>query len=321
MGDVNMLEPLVLIVGPTATGKSAVAMGIAKKLGGEIISGDSTQVYRGLNIGTAKASWEERKVIPHHLIDINGPEEPFSVAEFQQKATQAIQEIRQRGRLPILVGGTGLYIRSVVDPYEFAEIETDSELRRSLQQELLKVGKAEMHRRLALVDPQSAERIHPEDVRRVIRALEVFRLTNQPLSHFHHLKNSLPSKYNAVWIGLNLDRTQLYQRIERRVDQMIEAGLIDEVQGLLEQGVDPNSNSMQALGYKEMVGFLKGEYSLAIAIELIKRNTRRFAKRQLTWFRRDARIYWFDVGVEVNQEVLTEKICQIICRTINFHVE
>jgi tRNA dimethylallyltransferase len=320
-----MLEPLVLVVGPTATGKSAVAIDIAKRLSGEIISGDSTQVYRGLTIGTAKASTEERAIVPHHLIDIIGPEEPFSVAEFQKKAILAIKEIRQRDRLPIIVGGTGLYIRSVVDPYEFAEADTDLELRQSLQQEVLKVGKEEMHRRLSKVDPQSAERIHPADVRRVIRALEVFHLTGRPLSNFHNLNNSCQnsnlSKYDTVWIGLNLDRKLLYQRIEFRVDRMLKAGLVDEVEGLLKQGVDPDSYSMQALGYKEIIGFLKGEYDLTRAIELIKRNTRRFAKRQLTWFRRDSRINWFDVGNEAVSEALTQKICQVICRTTNLHVE
>jgi len=316
-----MLEPLVLIVGPTATGKSAVAIRVAQKLCGEIISGDSTQVYRGLDIGTAKATWEERQMVPHHLIDLNHPNEPFNVAEFQELATQAIQEISRRGRLPILVGGTGLYIRSVVDPYAFAEIETDPILRQRLRQELERAGKAEMHQRLALVDPQSTERLHPADTRRVIRALEVYELMQQPLSHFHRLEQNHPPKYNAVWIGLNLERAKLYQRIEDRVDQMLEAGLVEEVKRLLAQGVDPASNSMQALGYKEIVGFLKGEYDLDRAAELIKRNTRHFAKRQLSWFRRDQRINWFDVGIETNQDVLAEKICQTICRTINLKVK
>ncbi len=316
-----MLEPLVLIVGPTATGKSAVAIRVAQKLDGEIISGDSAQVYRGLDIGTAKATWEERQLVPHHLIDLIDPAEPFSVARFQESAAQAIREISQRGQLPILVGGTGLYIRSVVDPYAFEEIETDPVLRQNLRQELERVGKNEMHRRLAMVDPQSAERLPPEDTRRVIRALEVYELTNQPLSHFHRLEQSHPPKYDTVWIGLNLERAKLYRRIEQRVDQMLEAGLVEEVKQLLAQGVDPASNSMQALGYKEIVGYLKGEYSLARATELIKRNTRHFAKRQLTWFRRDQRINWFDVENGHNQEVLAEKICQTICQMIKLKVK
>lgn len=316
-----LVKPLVLIVGPTATGKSAMAIKVAQKLDGEIISGDSTQVYRGLDIGTAKATQEERRLVRHHLIDLNHPSEAFCVARFQKLAAQAIEETGQRGHLPILVGGTGLYIRSVVDPYAFAEIKTDPTLRQNLRQELQRVGKAEMHQRLALVDPQSAERLHPHDTRRVIRALEVYELMQQPLSHFHRLEQDLPPKYQAVWIGLNLERSLLYQRIEQRVDQMLAAGLLEEVKRLLAAGINPASNSMQSLGYKELVGYLKGEYDLAEATELIKRHTRRFAKRQLSWFKRDQRINWFDAGNATNSEILTEKICQTICRTLDLKVK
>lgn len=316
-----MLKPLVVLVGPTATGKSAVAIELARKLNGEIVSGDSTQVYRGLDVGTAKVPLTQRKLVPHHLIDIINPEDSFSVADFQKRATQAIEEIHQKGKLPILVGGTGLYIRSVVDPYQFAEVATDLSLRHWLQQEAIRVGEAEMHRRLGEIDPPSAERIHPGDIRRVIRALEVYYLTGQPISSFHHLGKKTAQKYNSVWIGLNLPRELLYQRIEHRVDEMLEAGLVNEVERLLSQGVDPRSNSMQALGYKEIIGYLKGEYDLPTAVNLIKRNTRRFAKRQLTWFRRDSRIHWFDVASYPDLPELIQKICLVIGRTININVE
>ncbi|NLK51922.1 MAG: tRNA (adenosine(37)-N6)-dimethylallyltransferase MiaA [Syntrophomonadaceae bacterium] len=316
-----MSKPLVIIVGPTSVGKSKVAIEVAKKLKGEIISGDSVQVYRGLDIGTAKVSPLEQQIIPHHLIDFVDPKTSFSVADFRKHAQQVIQEIYQRGRIPILVGGTGLYIRAVVDPYEFVEVKTDLKLREALQAEAQQVGSQEMHRRLALIDPQAARKIHPGDTRRIIRALEVYNLTGQPISHFHHLETNQAPLYQAVWIGLTLKREKLYQKIETRVDQMIQDGLVGEVKGLLATGVKPESNAMQALGYKEIIPFLQDEYDLNTAIELIKRNTRRFAKRQLTWFRRDQRIQWIDVEKYPTLEELIQKICQIICRTIHLNVE
>lgn len=286
--------PLLSIVGPTATGKTVVAVEVAKRLGGEIVSADSMLVYRYMDVGTAKPTAEERQGIPHHMIDIVNPDEAYSVARYQEQAERCIREIASRGKLPLLVGGTGLYVRAVVDRYNFPPGGYDPELRRRLEEEAKTSGAEAMHYRLACIDPEAAGKIHPRNLKRVIRALEIFYLTGRLPSRGERKKEG--PGYNLVMFGLVLERSLLYRRIEERVDKMLSAGLVEEVRQLLARGYGPELVSMQGLGYKEMVQYLLGRTTLEEAVRLLKRNTRRFAKRQLTWFGRDPQIRWLDVG-------------------------
>jgi tRNA dimethylallyltransferase len=285
---------LLAIVGPTATGKTGVAVEVAKRLGGEIVSADSMLIYRYMDIGTAKPTAGERQGIPHHMIDVVNPDETYSVALYQEQAERCIKEIASRGKLPLLVGGTGLYVRAVLERYNFPPAGYDPELRRRLNEEAEICGVREMHRRLAAVDPEAAEKIHPHNLKRVIRALEIYYLTGCPSSRRKRRKEG-PGYHVAVF-GLFLDRPLLYRRIEERVDKMLAAGLVEEVRQLLARGYGPELVSMQGLGYKEIAQYLLGRVTLDEAVRLLKRNTRRFAKRQLTWFGRDPRIRWIDVG-------------------------
>jgi len=319
--EVNGLDqqPLIFIVGPTAVGKSAVGIETAGLLDGEVISGDSMQVYRGMDIGTAKVPEQERYThqgvfIPHHLVDILEPEQPFSVREFQMMARMAITDIHQRGRIPILVGGTGLYIQAVIDPYQFVETVTDHGLRRCLQQEAEKNGSHTLYRRLQSVDPVSAHKIHPNDQKRVIRALEIYHLSGQPASKFQKGKGE-GGQYRLTGIGLTMERQRLYQRINNRVEEMFACGLVDEVRHLLAHGIEGNSQAMMAIGYRQVVAYLKGEYPLETAKDKVKQETRRFAKRQYTWFRRDERITWLDVEDYRNPFEIALKIAEIFGRT------
>jgi tRNA dimethylallyltransferase len=291
--EMEQKEKLVVIVGPTAVGKTALSLTLARRFDGEIISGDSMQVYRRMDIGTAKATPEERSIVPHHLIDIVDPDEEYSVALFQSMATRLITEINQRGRLPFIVGGTGLYIESVTHRFQFAQAQHDPELRQRLQKLAETEGVEALHRRLADIDPITAERLHPNDVKRVIRAIEIYETTGQKMADFQH--RAAHSPYDLYIIGLTMDREKLYARINRRVDMMIEAGLVEEVRMLLDQGYDPSLVSMQGLGYKELIPYLYGEITLEKAINDIKQRTRHFAKRQLSWFRRMSEIEWFDM--------------------------
>ncbi|WP_243138017.1 tRNA (adenosine(37)-N6)-dimethylallyltransferase MiaA [Heliorestis acidaminivorans] len=296
MGDREAdLHPLVLIIGPTAVGKSGLAIELAERIGGEIISGDSMQVYRAMDIGTAKVSLEERRGIPHHLIDIINPDEPYSVADFQKQCTELIPAIVARGNFPILVGGTGLYVRSVIAHYEFAEEAKDIELRARLEKEADEIGLEEIHKKLAQVDAESALRIHINDRKRIIRALEVFYLTGKKQSEFHYAASIKKPKYNFVALGLTMERSLLYRRIDLRAQNMIESGLVDEVKGLLAKGYQSDLPSMQGLGYRQITPYLNGDYDLSQALYLLQRDTRRYAKRQLTWFRRESSIEWFAV--------------------------
>lgn len=295
-------EKLVVIVGPTAVGKTALSLQLAQEFDGEILSGDSMQVYRKLDIGTAKASPEELALVPHHLIDIVDPDEEYSVAIFQTMARRLISEINQRGHIPFIVGGTGLYIQSVTHSYEFAETAQDVELRDRLQRYADLEGVDALHQRLAAIDPITAERLHPNDVKRVIRAIEIYEVTGSRMADYQHRAEQ--SSYDVSIIGLTMDRSHLYERINRRVDLMIEAGLVEEVRDLLDQGYDPNSAAMQGLGYKELVPYLYGEITLEKAIHDIKQRTRHFAKRQLSWFRRMPEIQWFDMTEPVDQRVV-----------------
>jgi len=284
--------PLLVITGPTATGKSAVAVEVALKIDGEIVSADSMMVYRGMDIGTAKPTPAERRGVPHHLIDVIDPDQDFSVAAYQRLARESIREISARGRLPVLAGGTGLYIRAVLEGFQLPG-GRDLGLRRRLAEEARRHGVVHLHERLRAIDPEAAARIHPNNLKRVIRAIEVYHQTGTPMSRAASVAEP---GYDALVIGLYLERSQLYRRIEARVDAMITGGLVDEVRGLIAGGVKRDSTAMQALGYKEIAAYLSGEVSLEEAVWLLKRNTRRFAKRQLTWFRRDERIRWLNVA-------------------------
>lgn len=283
---------LLAIVGPTAVGKSEVGVELARRLGGEIVSADSMQVYRGLDIGTGKLSVEERRGVPHHLLDVVDPEETYSVARYEREALSVIRGIHDRGRLPILVGGTGLYYRAVVRDYLFAGPGADPELRARLAREADREGTAALHRRLAEVDPRAAERIHPNDLRRIIRALEVYTLTGIPLSQQQRGEDE--SRFDLVAVGLTAPREVLYTRIDQRVDAMLARGLLGEVRSLVVRGLESWLTSVQALGYKEFLPYLRGEEDLETAVDRLKRETRRYAKRQLTWFRREPDLHWLD---------------------------
>lgn len=285
---------LLVLVGPTAVGKTALSLKLAECFDCEIISGDSMQVYRGMDIGTAKATPEERAKVPHHLIDIRDPDEAYSVSDFQEECTRAIEAIASRGKLPFIVGGTGLYIQSVVYGYRFSEAGQDETFRQELRAYAETHGAKALHDRLRKIDPASADRLHVNDIRRVIRALEVYHLTGRTLTEYL-AEQPKESPYHTCIIGLTMERSQLYRNIEQRVDLMIEQGLIEEVQRLLDSGYGPGLISMQGLGYKEIIGYLLGEYNREHAIELLKRNTRRFAKRQLSWFRHMRGVIWIDV--------------------------
>ncbi|MFM1650917.1 tRNA (adenosine(37)-N6)-dimethylallyltransferase MiaA [Brevibacillus sp. B_LB10_24] len=303
-------EKLVVIVGPTAVGKTALSLRLAQMFNGEIISGDSMQVYRRMDIGTAKATPEERRMVPHHLIDIIDPDEEYSVVHFQAMARQLIAEINGRGRLPFVVGGTGLYIESVTHSFHFSEAGQDLELRQRLEKIAELEGVEALHRQLAAIDPLTAERLHPNDKKRVIRAIEIYQVTGQRMSDFQVRAEHSP--YQLVMIGLTMDRAVLYERINKRVDLMIEAGLVEEVRQLLDSGVDPAAVSMQGLGYKELVPYLYGEIPLEQAVAAIKQRTRHFAKRQLSWFRRMSDIQWFDVTDSEEYSSVVERISQTL---------
>jgi tRNA dimethylallyltransferase len=285
---------LLVLLGPTAVGKTRLSLTLAQRWDGEIISGDSMQVYRGMDIGTAKATPEERALVPHHLIDIHDPDYPFSVAEFQQLASQLVADIDGRGKLPMLVGGTGLYIESLCYGFEFIEAGTDEAFRREMNEFADAYGEEALHARLQEVDPATAERLHPNDRRRIIRALEVYSSTGKPLSqHLEGQKKESP--YECCFIGLMMERSLLYRRIELRIDEMLQLGLVEEVRRLLRAGYTRDLVSMQGLGYKEIAAYLVGEMTLDEATELLKKSTRRFAKRQLSWFRHMPDIHWIDM--------------------------
>jgi tRNA dimethylallyltransferase len=287
-------------------GKSDVAVQVARLLGGEIISADSMQVYRGLDLGTGKLPPKQRGGIPHHLIDVVQPKQPFSVAEYERLALAAIAGVRERGRLPLLVGGTGLYYRAVVRRYLFRGPGADRDLRARFTAEAEAQGAEGLHRRLAAVDPAAAERIHPHDLRRIIRALEVHTLTGVPLSAQQNASAEL--RFNLFCCGLTAPRESLYARINRRVDRMMADGLLDEVRRLVAQGLVSWLTAVQALGYKEFFSYLRGEEDLETAVARLKRETRRYAKRQLTWFRREPEVQWLDRDTHPDDQALAEQI-------------
>lgn len=280
-------KPLIVLTGPTAVGKTALSISLAKAVHGEIISADSMQVYRHMDIGTAKIKPEEMEGIPHYLIDCLEPEEIFNVTVFKKYAKQYIEEIHSRGNIPILVGGTGFYIQSVLKDVDFDEHETDGTYRRELEEIARTQGAQILHQKLFRVDAPSAETIHPNNIKRVIRALEYYKQTGTPISEHNAKENQKTSPYNFAYFVLTLPREILYERIDKRVDTMMEQGLLEEVRTLRRAGYDKNLVSMQGLGYKEFGPYLDGEISLAQAIDAVKQGTRHFAKRQGTWFRRE----------------------------------
>ena len=283
---------LVILTGPTSVGKTKLSIALAKKIGGEIISADSMQVYKHMDIGSAKIRPEEMNGVPHFMVDELEPSEEFNVVVFQQKTKQYMEEIYKRGRIPILVGGTGFYIQAVLYDIDFTENEDNNQLRSQLEQEATEKGNEYLHNRLKEIDPVSAEIIHANNVKRVIRALEFYHLTGQRISEHNEEQKQKTSPYDFCYFVLNDDREKLYQRIDRRVDEMLEEGLVEEVTALKQMGYDRSFVSMQGLGYKEILSYLEGEISLEEAIYLIKRDTRHFAKRQITWFKREKDVIW-----------------------------
>lgn len=287
-------RPMIILTGPTAVGKTAASIELAKAVNGEIISADSMQVYKYMDIGSAKITKEEMDGVPHHLVDVLDPMEDFNVVRFQQMAKAAMEGIYERGHIPIVVGGTGFYIQALLYDIDFTENENDDSYRKELEEMAKEKGEEFLHSQLALVDPESAEQIHFHNVKRVIRALEFYHQTGKKISEHNAEEREKESPYHSAYFVLTDDRARLYDRIDRRVDLMMEQGLLQEVEHLRDRGLKREDVSMQGLGYKELFGYFDGEYSLEEAVRIIKRDTRHFAKRQLTWFRRERDVIWID---------------------------
>ena len=287
--------PLLIVAGPTATGKSDSAVELALRMNGEVISADSMQVYRGMDIGSAKVTVEEMRGVPHHLIDCADPSENWNVVRFQKEARRAVQDIASRGRLPILCGGTGFYIQALLYDIDFTQMEENTPLRDRLSALAAEKGPEAVHALLLEKDPASAAAIHPNNLKRVIRAIEFMEESGGSIAAHNSQQRERESAYRSVFFVLTMDRARLYERIDRRVDIMMERGLVDEVAGLRAMGIQRDSTSMQGIGYKQIYGYLDGEYDLEEAVRLIKRDTRHFAKRQLTWFKREKDVIWTDL--------------------------
>ncbi|KZZ82760.1 tRNA (adenosine(37)-N6)-dimethylallyltransferase MiaA [Bacillus sp. SJS] len=299
-------QKVIVIIGPTGVGKTKLSLEAAHKLNGEIISGDSMQIYKGMDIGTAKIRQNEMEGIPHHLIDIKNPDESFSAADFQKLARASIEDIASRGKMPIVAGGTGLYIQSLLYDYQFSEQPSDPEFRLRMENMAEEKGAEYIHSLLIEADPESAERIHPNNQRRVIRALEIFHASGKTMT------DQLESEYRAehyqsAIIGLTMDRETLYYRINQRVDKMLDEGLLEEVTGLYQDGLK-TGQAVQAIGYKEIYRYLDGEISLEEAVEQLKQNSRRYAKRQLTWFRNRMDVKWYDMTPLAQSEQKLDEI-------------
>lgn len=289
----NNRKKVLVVTGPTATGKTALSVLLAKRLDGEIISADSMQVYRGMDIGTAKVTPAEMQGVPHHLIDAADPAENYSVARWVEAAAAAAEDIFARGKVPILAGGTNLYIDSLLSGRDFAENGGDSALRDALSAEYDRIGGDAFREKLREVDPDRASILHPSDKKRLVRALEVWKLTGETITAHDERTKTLPPRWDSLRVALSYEhREDLYARIDRRVDEMLSAGLVDEVRRLLDGGLRPDSTAMQAIGYKEIVAFLSGDCTETEAADAIKQNSRRYAKRQLTWLRRDPGLLW-----------------------------
>jgi tRNA dimethylallyltransferase len=297
-------QKVIVIIGPTAVGKTKLSVELAKKVNGEIISGDSMQIYKEMDIGTAKVSIEEMQGVPHYLIDVKEPTETYSVAEFQIEVRELIDNIAQKGCIPIIAGGTGLYIQAVLYDYQFSDSGKDDEIRLRLEKQVEEQGIEKVYEQLREIDPKSAENIHPNNIRRVIRALEVYYSTGKTMSDYQQSQQH-ELLYDVAFIGLSMDRATLYDRINLRVDLMVEEGLLEEVKSLYSRGIR-DCQSIQAIGYKELYAYFDGKMTKEQAIEELKQNSRRYAKRQLTWFRNKMDVTWFDMTDANFEEKLTE---------------
>lgn len=292
-----MKRPLIILAGPTAVGKTAASIRLAKAIGAEIISADSMQVYRHMDIGSAKIRQEEMEGVPHYLIDVLEPEEEFNVVRFQQMAKAAAEEIYAKGKIPLVAGGTGFYIQALLYDIDFTENDGDTSYRRSLEKTSEEKGGEYLHAMLREADPKAAEEIHPHNIKRMIRALEFHHQTGGKISEHNEAEREKSSPYDFAYFVLTDERSRLYERIDRRVDKMMEEGLLEEVRYLKERGVKRGSTAMHGLGYKELYAYLDGECTLEEAVCIIKRDTRHFAKRQLTWFKRERDVIWADKSV------------------------
>ncbi len=289
-----MNKPLIILTGPTAAGKTKLSIALAKAINGEIISADSMQVYKHMDIGSAKIQPEEMQGVRHYLVDILEPTQDFNIVLFQKYAGQAITEIYEKGKIPIIVGGTGFYIQSVLYQIDFQESDEDTALRAELEQLAQEKGVAHLHNMLKKCDPKAAQEIHANNVKRVIRAIEFYRQTGRKISEHNEIEREKKSAYDSRYFVLTDKRERLYENIDKRVDLMIEEGLVDEVKRLMDMGCKRDSTAMQGLGYKEIISYLAGEITLEDAVYIIKRDTRHFAKRQLTWFRRERDVIWIE---------------------------
>lgn len=307
-----MKQKLLVLGGPTAVGKTELSIKLASELNGEIISADSMQIYKYMDIGSAKVTEEEMDGVKHHLIDVIEPDVPFSVADFKEYGDKAIKEIISQNKFPIIAGGTGLYINSLTCNMTFTEAEKDDEYRLELEKLCEEKGNDYVHEMLKDIDPVSYREIHANNRKRVIRALEVYKLTGKPFSSYNAGEDFYKSDYDVYYYVLTMNREKLYERINKRVDIMMENGLIEEVKKLLNMGYDKDLISMQGIGYKEIVKYLEGEYTLDEAVEIIKRDSRRYAKRQITWFKRYENSKWFDLDKYDDKEILKKEILDYI---------
>ena len=308
----KLKKPLIILTGPTAVGKTELSIQLAKAVNGEIISADSMQVYKEMNIGSAKIQPEEMKGVSHYLVDEIEPEEEFNVVRFQTMAKNAMKTIYQKGKIPVIVGGTGFYIQALLYDIDFTDTTEDFDYRRELEQLAQEKGNEFLHEMLRKVDPKAAQEIHENNRKRVIRALEYYRDTGKQISKHNEQQRQNESPYQFAYFVLNRDRRELYRRIDQRVDQMMKQGLLEEVKRLKERGCTSNMVSMKGLGYKELLDYLNGMNSLEEAVRIIKRDTRHFAKRQLTWFKREKEVDWIELDGKTEQQVLEE--IQMICK-------
>ena len=311
--------PLVIIAGPTATGKTAASVALASRLRGSIISADSMQVYRGMDIGSAKVTPEEMRGIPHYLIDVADPGEGWNVVRFQTEAQSAARQIREAGRLPFLVGGTGFYIQALLYGIDFTEMNADTACRDTLEEEARTLGPEALYRKLQETDPEAAAQIHPNNIKRVIRALEFARKSGRKISEHNRLEHLRAPAFRAVFFVLTMNREKLYARIDSRVDSMLERGLLAEVERLRAAGLTAEDVAMQGIGYRQILRALDGEYSMEEAVRLIKRDSRHFAKRQLTWFRRERGVTWIDLDAFPGQEEMLAYMEERIRETFGLH--
>ena len=301
----NLKYPLIIILGPTAVGKTELSLKLAREIDAEIISADSMQIYKEMDIGTAKVDKEKRNNIPHHMIDIINPESNFSVADYQEYVDNLIPEIINRGKIPLMVGGTGLYINAVVEGFMLPDMDPDYDLRKDLRKKAENFGNEYVHDILRDIDPPLAEKLHPNDLRRVIRGIEIYKLTGKTKSYYKEKQEKKEDRYKTLKIGLKRDREELYERINIRVEKMIENGLINEVKKL-EEKYKLSNTSVQGLGYKEILSYLNDEISFDEAKRIIKRDSRHYAKKQLSFFKRDEKINWFNLSKLIRNKVLKE---------------